>query len=143
MTTESDQYIVFDTNVIISAALFPRSTSARALTLAMTHFQLAQTEATWEEFQKSFARSKFDGYLRDEGRTYFSIRIAQRMSLIQSHTTVTDCRDPKDNKFLALAIDAGAKTIVTGDKDLLVMHPYQGITICTPSEFLSHQPADR
>ena len=65
------------------------------------------------------------------------------MSLIQSHTTVTDCRDPKDNKFLALAIDAGAKTIVTGDKDLLVMHPYQGITICTPAEFLSHQPADR
>ena len=39
---------------------------------------------------------------------------------------VTDCKDPKDNKFLALCITAGAKALVTGDKkDLLVMHLYQ------------------
>jgi uncharacterized protein len=49
---------------------------------------------------------------------------------------VTDCRDPKDNKFLALALDANAQTIVTGHQDLLVMHPYSGVAICTPVQFL-------
>ena len=36
-------------------------------------------------------------------------------------TTITDCPDPDDNKFLELAIETGA-TIVTGDKQLLNMN---------------------
>ena len=43
---------------------------------------------------------------------------------------VTDCKDPKDNKFLALCMTAGAKALVTGyKKDLLVMHPYQNTAV--------------
>ncbi|WP_373274988.1 putative toxin-antitoxin system toxin component, PIN family [Parapedobacter tibetensis] len=37
--------------------------------------------------------------------------------------TLTDCRDPKDNKFLELAVSAKAHAIVTGDLDLLILHP--------------------
>ena len=65
-------------------------------------------------------------------------RLTQNIEFIDAQAIVTDCRDPKDNKFLALAIDAGAKTIITGDKDLLVMNPYQDRAICTPAEFLSN-----
>jgi predicted nucleic acid-binding protein len=38
--------------------------------------------------------------------------------------------------FLELAISADAKTIVTRDADLLVLHPFKGISIITVSDFL-------
>ncbi len=47
----------------------------------------------------------------------------------------SDCRDPKDNPFLALAIDGKADLLISGDKDLQVLHPYQGIPIISPSEY--------
>jgi putative PIN family toxin of toxin-antitoxin system len=49
---------------------------------------------------------------------------------------ISDCRDPKDNKFLELANDGNTGYIITGDKDLLTLHP-SGISIVTPAQFLS------
>lgn len=39
---------------------------------------------------------------------------------------VTDCRDPKDNKCLELALASGAEAIVSSDTDLRVLHPWRG-----------------
>jgi predicted nucleic acid-binding protein len=50
---------------------------------------------------------------------------------------VTDCRDPKDNKFLELALSGKATHIVSGDEDLLVLHPFRGILILMPQAFLA------
>ena len=50
--------------------------------------------------------------------------------------TITDCRDPKDNKFLELALSASATALITGDADLLVLHPFQNISILTPADYL-------
>ncbi len=38
-------------------------------------------------------------------------------------------RDPKDNMFLACALEGHADYIVTGDRDLLDIVTYQGIQI--------------
>jgi putative PIN family toxin of toxin-antitoxin system len=56
---------------------------------------------------------------------------------VEVNTQVTVCRDPKDDKFLSLAVSGGATYIVTGDKDLLALDPFQGIRILTPSDFLA------
>lgn len=45
-------------------------------------------------------------------------------------------RDPDDDKFIACAIAAAAKVIVSGDKDLLDLVNYENINISTPKEFL-------
>src|SRR5260370_20861038 len=50
---------------------------------------------------------------------------------------VTDCRDAKDNKYLELALAAGAETIVSGDIDLLVLHPWRGVRILLPADYLA------
>jgi putative PIN family toxin of toxin-antitoxin system len=55
---------------------------------------------------------------------------------------VTDCRDAKDNKYLGLAATAGAQAIVSGDQDLLVLHPWRGIAIQTPAVFLTSSITD-
>ena len=49
---------------------------------------------------------------------------------------VTDCRDPKDNKYLELALAAGAETIVSSDDDLLVLDPWRGVRIMRPTDYL-------
>ena len=50
---------------------------------------------------------------------------------------MTDCRDAKDNKYLELALAAGASTIVSGDADLLVLHPRRGVRILRPANYLA------
>jgi putative PIN family toxin of toxin-antitoxin system len=51
--------------------------------------------------------------------------------------TVTECRDHKDNKYLELALAAQARTIVSSDDDLLVLHPWRGVQILRPAAYLA------
>jgi putative PIN family toxin of toxin-antitoxin system len=55
---------------------------------------------------------------------------------IEPKIEITECRDPKDNKFLELAVAGNADCIVTGDNDLLVLNPFRNIRIITPKEFI-------
>lgn len=56
---------------------------------------------------------------------------------VSSVLPVIACRDPRDDKFLSLAISGHAEILITGDADLLSMHPFRGITILSPADFLS------
>ncbi len=51
---------------------------------------------------------------------------------------ITDCRDEKDNKYLELAVAAGAEIIVSSDDDLLALHPWREIRIVRPAEYLEN-----
>ncbi len=51
-------------------------------------------------------------------------------------TTIRVCRDSRDDKFLELAVDGRANMILTGDEDLLALHPFRGIAIHTPAQYL-------
>jgi putative PIN family toxin of toxin-antitoxin system len=46
------------------------------------------------------------------------------------------CRDPKDDKFLACAVEGEAHYLVSSDKDLLTMQHFQGVAIVNPGQFL-------
>jgi len=46
------------------------------------------------------------------------------------------CRDPKDDKFLACAVEGGAHYLVSSDRDLLDMRRYRGAAIVNPGQFL-------
>jgi len=52
---------------------------------------------------------------------------------------VTDCRDPTDKKYLELALAAEDDTIVSGDQDLLALHPWRGISIQRPADYLARE----
>ena len=45
-------------------------------------------------------------------------------------------KDPEDNKFLELAVNGNANVIVSGDADLLALHPFRGIPIEAPAKFM-------
>jgi putative PIN family toxin of toxin-antitoxin system len=128
--------VVLDTNTLISRLLSRHSIPARAVDLAIADHQILTSEATLIELADVLGRAKFDPYVtigerQDFLRTFD--RIAERIEVLRP---VRACRDPRDNKFLELAIDGEADVIVTGDDDLLVLHPFRGVSILTPARFL-------
>ncbi len=127
---------VFDANSLISANLLPNSISRKAYDYARVVGVMIYSNATFEEFSQTFVRSKFDKYLSIAKRRSEISTYQQQGELIIVEHSINVCRDPKDNKYLELAMEANADCIVTGDNDLLVLHPFQNIPILTPAEFL-------
>ena len=62
--------------------------------------------------------------------------ILLRGEAVEPSRGLTVCRDPKDDKFLDIAVEGHADALVTGDEDLLVLHPFRGIPIVQSAEFL-------
>jgi uncharacterized protein len=129
---------VFDTNTLVSAILKPESVPMMALKVAQTNGQLIFTEETKSELLDTIARTKFDKYLPRESRLELAkdILIQSKIAEIDSKYEIA-CRDEKDIKFLRLAGDLKIDFLISGDKDLTILHPYRGIPILTPSNFLN------
>ena len=136
-------YIVIDTNVLISAGLLPQSTTAQALAVAVTHFVIAQNEDTWHELETRIARPKFDRYFGEFGRLRHLIQIAQSAAFFEVTAQASISRDKTDDKFLALALamDAGATWVISGDLDLKEVQSYKGVEVVSPAQFLDRMQA--
>jgi putative PIN family toxin of toxin-antitoxin system len=127
---------VFDTNVIISAVLFEQSTPGRAFYAALDRGELLVSQATILELSDVLNRKKFDRYLTGEEREQFLVMLLRDAVVVDITEDVRVCRDPKDDRILELAVNGGATCIVTGDEDLLVLHPFRGIPILPPASFI-------
>lgn len=99
---------------------------------------LVYSEETMAEWVEVFTRPKFDKYISLEDRLNVIAVFETRAQLINITEQIIACRDPKDDKFLSLAVTANASCIITGDKDLLVLNPFQSIPIITPAAFFQH-----
>ncbi len=127
---------VFDTNTMISAFLFDEGTLGRALKLALESGEVLLSLELAEELAEVLSRKKFDRYVRRKLREEFLAGIIRETTLIKVNAILRECRDPKDDKFLEVAVSGKASHIITGDQDLLALHPFQGISILTPREFI-------
>lgn len=130
------EIFVFDTNILISANLSPGSVNRKAYDRAREIGMPVYSSSTLTEFTETLLRPKFDKYISTEKRLQAISAYEKRGQLIRVSVSIDLCRDPKDNKFLELAYEAGAACIVTGDKDLLVLNPFENIPILTAAEFL-------
>ena len=128
--------IVIDTNTLISSFLFRYSSPRKAFEKADTKGRVCSSSKTYNEFSEVLLRSKFDKYISPEDKLLALKKFKERAIFIEISEIITECRDPKDNKFLELAVSANAACIITGDKDLLVLHPFRGIPILNATDFL-------
>ena len=131
-----DRPIVVDTGVLVSAAIRPQSVPALALQKALLRYELCASEATFAELQDVLSRSKFDRYAAAKTRQAFVEGLLLYVRLVDVRQVVNDCSDPKDDKFLALALTVNAEMIVASDPHLTAMHPWRGIPILPPAAFL-------
>jgi uncharacterized protein len=131
--------LIFDNNVILSAAFNSTSVSYKALKKGLSSYRVIRSENTFKELTTTIYKAKFDKYfLSMIQREQFLHYYLGRTILQSVNHTVELCRDPKDDIYLELALSGKADLIISGDKDLLVLNPFQGIPIITPSQFLEN-----
>jgi putative PIN family toxin of toxin-antitoxin system len=129
--------IVVDTNVLIGRLLVPESVSGRALRRAAESGQLLVSEATVEELATVLGRPKFDPYLSIADRKEFVRLLGRIAEMIPIVRVVRACRDPRDDKFLEVAVNGRADLIITGDRDLLELNPFMDTAILNPAAYLA------
>lgn len=127
--------LVVDTNVIVSAALKASSWPGDVLRWVSRHGGLLKSVATEQEVTLVLQRPYFvtkvaPSFLHDLARLFD----AAELVTVTEH--VSACRDPRDDKFLELAINGRADVIISGDADLLVLDTFRGIPIVTPAAFV-------
>jgi putative PIN family toxin of toxin-antitoxin system len=133
---------VADTNVLISRLLFRQSAPALALRHAMSNLRLIVSSETLIELASVLSRSKFDRYVTPVDRRQFLERLRRVVIHIPNVPPIAACRDPTDDKFLALSVAGRATFILTGDEDLLTLHPFREIAILSPRQYLESLSAE-
>ena len=128
--------LVVDTNVFASATIFPRSVPRQAVDHALDHDVVIFSEATMNELAEVLSRPKFDSFVSRAQRELFLAQIESTAEFVPIIQLVRACRDPKDDKFLEVALNGRADAIITGDSDLLEMHPWREIAVLSPAHFL-------
>jgi putative PIN family toxin of toxin-antitoxin system len=125
--------VVIDTSVIVSALAGRGNSSARdLLKLAyQKQIELCYSKQTLQEITQKKGLESFQKPLAK-----FKAWYKYNATEITVTSKVELSRDPKDNKFLELAVDAKAKYLITFDKDLLSLSQIGNIRICKPGEFL-------
>ncbi|MFZ0395326.1 MAG: putative toxin-antitoxin system toxin component, PIN family [Terracidiphilus sp.] len=126
-----------DTNLYISYLIRDKSVPGQAVVKAWDECTLLISEETFEELRTVVARPKFSRYIRSEIETPFLDQVWAISELVAIPSPIRACRDPRDDKFLELAVHGRADLLLTGDADLLALHPFHGVTILTPAAFLS------
>lgn len=135
MRAESAWRVVIDTNVWISAFLVKTGAPAELVRLVLAHGEPVFSAATLAELDARLWRPKFDRYLDMDERQ----RLLRDLNSLACWITVppaiaarTYCRDVDDDKMIHAALAAQATLLVTGDDDLLCLHPLGDLNILTP-----------
>ena len=131
--------VVCDASTFVSAALKANSLPERALLRAVNlPNRLLLSQAIENEFREVIFRRKFDRFVAVERRQRILDIVVFAAERVEPTETVRECRDPKDDKYLALAAAGSADVIVSGDvHHLLSMHPWRGIPILSAADFLA------
>ena len=131
--------VVFDTQLFLRASINQRSLPAKLIFDMSDKYELLISPAIIEEIIDVLNRPK----LRIKFTSLTDNIVEQVTTLLSNATQVNPAdipavsRDPKDDMFLACAILAKATHIVSEDKDLLVLNPYNAIQIMNASDFLA------
>lgn len=135
--------IVFDASAVVSAALREDSVPERALLRAEAIDLFALSAEVDAEIAEVLGRPRFARAITAARRTRILEILRGDAVWFRPTERVTGCRDAKDNKYLELALAAGAGTIVSGDADLLVLHPWRSVRILKPAVYLAEAEGDR
>lgn len=129
--------VVFDTNVVVEAIFWPRSTARRALAgLALRRFKTAVSQGILDEYTAVTAeiRTKLFAQAQPSGALAWIVAKSVRVEPMPLHDKLS--RDPDDNVFVASAAAIQAAFLVTQDRDLLVLGKPFGVRIVTPVELI-------
>ena len=133
--------VVVDTNVLVSGLFGIKDSAPSKIleTIRNQHFILVSSPAIIEEVKEVINRIrivKLTGMTKRE-RKKFIVELVKRCDVVSGRQIVPHgVRDRKDEMLLICANESKADYIITGDKDLLVLHEYANTKIITPKDFV-------
>ena len=127
--------IVADTNTLVSALIGKRLRSFIE-SHKQGRFELCFSTKTFSELLQVLERPRLQKYYSIKHKEDFLKALARNSTVVDPKNEIQMCRDPKDNQFLECAVEAEVDYLVTGDQDLLILDPFEGIEIIPPSQFL-------
>lgn len=131
---------VIDTNILVRGIIKPSGSVGPVVRrLRDGDYLLVYSESLLEELVDVMARPRLrDKYAIDDHTVESLLRLVLlRGERVEPLRRVKLCRDPKDDKFLEAALEGKAGVVVSGDDDLLVLDPFEGIPIVSPGRFLA------
>lgn len=132
----SKDRVIIDTNLWISF-LLTKDLSKFDSIITEQKLTLLFSQELIDELVEVTQRPKFRKYFPLDEVEELLLKIKSRAIFIKVTRIVSDCRDPKDNFLLSLALDGKATHLITGDKDLLVIENYKKIKILTITQYLT------
>ncbi len=127
--------VVIDTSVLISAAIKAQTVPNVAVYQAEQRGVLLKSPVTEAELIEVIDRPYLAPLISSTAHNRL-VQLMARAEMITIAERIAACRDPKDDKFLELAVGGRADLILTGDNDLLMLNPFRGIQIVTPVTFV-------
>ena len=126
--------VVFDTNVLVSALVFPGGRGEAALRRIIDETdQLVLSRAIVDELLDVLARK----FARDaEELAHVAVFVTELAVVVAPKRRLRVVKDDPDNRILECAVAGRAEVIVTGDKALLALKLYEKIRILTLREYL-------
>ena len=129
--------IVFDASALVSAALREDGTPERALLRPEETDVFALSVEVDAEIAGVLERPRFAAAVSAARRARILDVLRSGAVWFTPAERVVDCSDAKDNKYLELALASGAWAIISGDADLLVLHPWRGVRVLRPVDYLA------
>lgn len=131
--------VILDSNVFVSGLIKPTGTVGAIVdALRNDRFLFLYSPATLEELVDVLARPWLEekyGIRSPDIEAFLKILLL-RGEQVSPTREIRKCRDPKDDKFLELAVAGRADVLVSGDGDLQALDPFEGVRILSPAAFL-------
>jgi uncharacterized protein len=137
--------VVIDTNVWLSALLWGGQPNIIIRLIEMKQIQAISSAEILTELTDILQKAKLQKRLNQLKLNADEVTVVAKrlMTLVVIDAVlIPELRDPKDQMVIATAIAGDAQIIISGDQDLLVLHPFANIAIFSPQEFLSHYFSD-
>jgi uncharacterized protein len=132
--------VVIDTNIWLSALLWGGQPNLIIKLIEKQQIQAISSENILTELTDILQKPKLQKRLSQLQLSADEVvNVAKRLMTLVAieQIIIPELRDPKDQMVLATAIAGAVQVVISGDKDLLVLHPYANISIVLPKEFLS------
>jgi putative PIN family toxin of toxin-antitoxin system len=126
--------IIIDANAWISSLLKQRF-QVRLEVFFDSEYHLIVSEELFDDMASAVRKPYLAEQIVRAEYDKLVARLRNVAELVDVHSVVEICRDPKDNFLLALAKDGNADYLITGDKDLLTLKEFEITKIVTLSEF--------
>ena len=133
--------VVYDTNVLVSAALKPGSIPAVLVSLALAQrVHLCVSPPILAEYTAVLHRPKFG--FEASNIAVFLENLTRTALLVHPTRHLTVASDEADNRFLECAVEANAAFLVTGNLRHFPVATFEDIQILEPARF-AHVLAER